>query len=329
MAASANKDFEVAHAPSETVSELAFSSQGDFLAASSWDSQTRIWEVLPTGNAEPKAMFAHEAPALCVAWSPDGTKVLSGGCDKAGRMLDLLTGQSTQVAAHDEAIRCCKFISDVGNMTNMFITGSWDKTARYWDLRSPTPAHTLVLPERCYAIDVSGPLMVIGTADRQVQVYDLNNPSVVFKQIESPLKFQTRTVTCLPTRTGFALGSVEGRIAIHKFEPADSKSNFIWKCHRIGADIYPVNCLSFHPVFGTSLLSAGSDGEYNIWDIPGKKRIRFGQAGAPVTAAAFNRGGTILAYSAGSDWVAGHENYQPGCKIFLHAVAESDVKPRS
>lgn len=52
---------------------------------------------------------------------------------------------------------------------------------QYWDLRSPTPAHTLTLPERCYTMDVKGPLMVIGTAERHILIYDLNNPSTPFK----------------------------------------------------------------------------------------------------------------------------------------------------
>ena len=30
----------------------------------------------------------------------------------------------------------------------------------------------------------------------------------------SPLKWQTRVISCFPTSTGFAMGSVEGRVAI-------------------------------------------------------------------------------------------------------------------
>ncbi len=30
----------------------------------------------------------------------------------------------------------------------------------------------------------------------------------------SPLKWQTRVISCFPTGTGFAMGSVEGRVAI-------------------------------------------------------------------------------------------------------------------
>jgi len=58
------------------------------------------------------------------------------------------------------------------------------------DCRSPTPAHTLQLPERVYAMDVNHPLAVVGTADRNVHIYNLTSPQAVFKTIASPLKFQ-------------------------------------------------------------------------------------------------------------------------------------------
>lgn len=92
-------------------------------------------------------------------------------------MFDITSGQSTQVAQHDEPIKCAKFL-DQGNV---LATGSWDKTIKYWDLRSPTPIGTVQLPERCYAMDTKGPLLVAATAEKYVCVFDLNNPTVIFK----------------------------------------------------------------------------------------------------------------------------------------------------
>jgi mRNA export factor len=92
-------------------------------------------------------------------------------------MFDIATGQSTQIAQHDEPIKCVRFL-DQGNVV---ATGSWDKTIKYWDLRSPQPVGTVQLPERCYAMDAKGPLMVVGTAEKHVCIFDLNNPTVIFK----------------------------------------------------------------------------------------------------------------------------------------------------
>jgi mRNA export factor len=42
-----------------------------------------------------------------------------------------------------------KFIPE----SNLLVTGSWDRTVRIWDLRSPTAAATLNVGERVYAMD--------------------------------------------------------------------------------------------------------------------------------------------------------------------------------
>jgi mRNA export factor len=76
--------------------------------------------------------------------------------------------------------------------------GSWDKTLKYWDLRTPNPVFSFNLPERCYALDVKHPLLVVGTADRHLLVFNLQNPSTPYKQLQSPLKWQTRCVTAFP-----------------------------------------------------------------------------------------------------------------------------------
>jgi hypothetical protein len=47
--------------------------------------------------------------------------------EQAGRMFDVQTGQSTQIAVHDAAIKCVKWIDAQGGI---LVTGSWDKTLK-------------------------------------------------------------------------------------------------------------------------------------------------------------------------------------------------------
>ena len=53
--------------------------------------------------------------------------------------------------------------------------------------------------------------MVIATADRKIVVVNLNNPSQIFNQIASPLKYQSRCIAAFPDQQGFCLGSIEAR----------------------------------------------------------------------------------------------------------------------
>lgn len=53
--------------------------------------------------------------------------MFSGGTDNAGRMYDLATGQTVQVAQHDAPIKSVKWIDMHGGI---LATGSWDRTLR-------------------------------------------------------------------------------------------------------------------------------------------------------------------------------------------------------
>lgn len=51
--------------------------------------------------------------------------MISVGADKAGRMLDVNTGQTTQIAAHDAPIKCVRFVD-----ANVVVTAGWDKAVK-------------------------------------------------------------------------------------------------------------------------------------------------------------------------------------------------------
>ena len=140
----------------------------------------------------------------------DGTKVVGGGADKAARMLDLQTGKSEQIAAHDGPISCVKLFQHQGSL--MLATGSWDKTVKYWDFRTPNAVATLSCQDRVYTMDVKEKLFIVGTAERYLNIVNLDNPTSFFKTMQSPLKWQTRVVSCFTDSRGFAVGSIEGQV---------------------------------------------------------------------------------------------------------------------
>lgn len=143
-------------------------------------------------------------------------------------MFDVQSGQSQQVAAHDEPVRCVRMFQSP-NAGEMLVTGSWDKTLKYWDLRQQQPAATVQMQERVYTLDVCQGLLVCGTAERYINVINLANPTVIFKTIQSPLKWQTRVVSCFPDATGFAVGSIEGRCAIQYVEEKNARYVQSWE----------------------------------------------------------------------------------------------------
>ncbi|KOB52327.1 mRNA export protein, partial [Operophtera brumata] len=149
----------------------------------------------------------------------------------------------------------------------------------FWDTRSAAPIMSMNLSERCYCADVHQHRCIAVFRD---------------KKTKQP--------------TGFALGSVEGRVAIQYVNPANPKDNFTFKCHRSTAstggyqDIYAVNDIAFHPVHGT-LATVGSDGSYSFWDKDARTKLKSSETlDQPLTKCAFNHTGQIFAYAAGYDW---------------------------
>jgi len=289
-------------------------------------------------KGESRNPVALSGESLTVMPLQDGTKVVGGGADKAARVLDLQSGtttNATQVAAHEAPIRCVQFMDHNGSP--MLITGSWDKTVKYWDLRAQTPAGSIACQDRVYAMDVRDKLLVIGTADRYINVVNLNDPFKFYKTMQSPLKWQTRVVSCFTDASGFAVGSIEGRCAIQYVEEKDAASNFSFKCHRVTptgssnvSNVFSVNAISFHPVHGT-FATSGADGTFHFWDKDAKHRLKgHPEVGQTISATDFNRTGSIFAYAMSYDWSKGYAHHTPQSvnKIMLHPIIGDECKPK-
>ncbi|KQL61327.1 mRNA export factor [Amazona aestiva] len=246
----------------------------------------------------------------------DGSKVFTASCDKTAKMWDLNSNQAIQIAQHDAPVKTIHWIKAPNYSCVM--TGSWDKTLK---------VH---------------PMAAVATAERGLIVYQLENQPSEFRRIESPLKHQHRCVAIFKDKvnkpTGFALGSIEGRVAIHYINPPNpAKDNFTFKCHRSNGtntsapqDIYAVNGIAFHPVHGT-LATVGSDGRFSFWDKDARTKLKTSeQLDQPISACCFNHNGNIFAYASSYDWSKGHEFYNPQKKnyIFLRNAAE-ELKPRN
>jgi cell cycle arrest protein BUB3 len=208
------------------------------------------------------------------------------------------------------------------------ITGSWDRTLRFWDPRSlNTQQHLHGTPERIYALDHVNNNLVVAMASRLFHIYDIYKMGSPAQERESSLKYMTKSLACMPNSEGpclpslidlyppysftkfmigYATTSVEGQIAVEYFDPspASQDKKYAFKCHRQTINdvdhVWPVNSLAFQPMFNT-FASAGSDGTVSIWDHKVKKCLRqYPKFPGSVAAVAFSCNGTRITVGVSS-----------------------------
>ncbi|XWS39874.1 hypothetical protein CRYUN_Cryun18bG0092000 [Craigia yunnanensis] len=184
------------------------------------------------------------------------------------------------------------------------ITGGWDKTLKCWDPRGAsgqerTLVGTYPQPERVYSLSLVGNRLVVATAGRHVNVYDLRNMSQPEQRRESSLKYQTRCVRCYPNGTGMLLSAIgnlrlDGTLYIH---------------------------------YGT-FATGGCDGFVNVWDGNNKKRLyQYSKYPTSIAALSFSRDGRLLAVASSYTFEEGDKPHEPDA-IFIRSVNEIEVKPK-
>mmetsp|Transcript_12632 Transcript_12632/g.12714 ORF Transcript_12632/g.12714 Transcript_12632/m.12714 type:complete len:213 (+) Transcript_12632:356-994(+) len=209
---------------------------------------------------------------------------------------------------------------------------------RSWDPR--TQSHwvsTTNLPGKAYSLAISENqgYIVLGTNKKEILIFDIRNLQEPIQRKESPLKYQTRCIECMPNGLGYAIASIEGRVGLEYFSAAPEMQarNYAFKCHRKEENgkvlVYPVNTIAFHPVFGT-FATGGSDNLVNVWDGEHKKRIwKLKEYPSPISSLAFNKDGKQLAVGCSYMFEEGDIPNKPPEKIFIKDIDDNDVMPTS
>ncbi|KAJ9521705.1 hypothetical protein QJQ45_015367, partial [Haematococcus lacustris] len=291
----------------------------------------RVYDVAGGGIA--LATFGQNSPVLDVVF-PDDSSAYCALLNGQVRRVALPSGAAATMGAHQAPVRALTFLADRG----LLVSGSWDQSLKVWDPRSHQPlVKTIPLPGKVFALSSAANTLVVGTSRRQVLIFDTRK--VEFgqpeQQRESSLKYQTRSVACYPDGRGYALGSVEGRVAMEvvDLQPEAQAGKYAFKCHRRveegkGEVVHPVHAITYHHGHGT-FATGGGDGVVNIWDGANKKRLfQISRYPTSVSALSFSRDGQFLAVASSYAYEQGDRPHEPDA-IYIRPVADQEVRPKT
>ena len=302
---------------------------------SSWASEAglRVYDMESGGTM--RTEFQHKSSVLSCAWGSElQNKMYTGSVDGTVRCIDL--SEENEIprqmeSSHEAGVKCLEY----NQQHSCLVSGSWDKTINIYDDRAAaTKGNGIVkkhtLKDKVYAMDTLGDKLVVGTAGFHVYIYDLRNLSTFEQQRESPFKYQTRCISMFPDVSGFALGCIEGRVAMEYMDPTCDKK-YAFKSHRKtinGVDtIFPVNCIAFHPTFGT-FVTGGCDGVVNCWDGLNKKRLRaYPNYPTSIASLDFNHDGSLLAIASSYTFEQGQKDTAPD-QLFVRFIQPSELRPK-
>lgn len=268
--------------PTDGITQLQYlKDPKSLLASTSWDGSVRIHDTATQSLKLQHAVECGPLLSLAVAESNDHLhSLVTGGLDGSIRLVDVQTSEVTKVGQHQEeessgsntttsAACSCLMSLAASSSPSVVASAGWHRQLHIWDIRTQTkPVKTITLPGKAFSMDLDpvANRIVVVTSGRRTCFIDIRgthgSETALVLDRESFLKYQLRSVRFFNDGQAIAVGSVEGRVAVEYLdELTESKNgkNYAFKCHRNGDIVYPVNCIEFHPRFGT-FATGGCDG---------------------------------------------------------------------
>jgi WD40 repeat protein len=262
------------------VLSVAFSPSGNQIVSGNLDGTVQVWDApavrtgdvpatMPLAGGE---MTGHRSAVQSVAFSPDGSRIVSGGVDGTVRVWDAETRQPVgePLTGHHGPVWGVAFSRD----GRRIVSGSLDGTVREWDAIAGLPIPAGQRRIHAVALSPNGQQIASGGYDGTVKLWNAETG----KQIGQPLgkpwdgdEHAVLTVAFSPDGSQIVWGDRDGIVRVSDVVTRQTFELLMVGPQATGNQRW-IQSVAFNNN-GTRIASGGDDGDVRLWNAKTREPI--------------------------------------------------------